>query len=190
MWFESSKYFPCLLHALIVLFQGGLLIVCNKFAKQFAINYAVIFIAVTHFRGQKLTFPMPQREKGQGVSITTQPSVGSYPGSFSSQEKIKCICSKTSLICLQTTGHIRWDPVNTAGLDSGVPRELKPVGSNSEGFAEQWALWIQGFACFVLGGGICLGFFFIHSLTKSNILRGSTPISTVLHFTTTTKMFL
>lgn len=87
MWFESSKYFPCLLHTLIVLFRGGLLIVCNKFAKQFAINYAVIFIAVTHFRGQKLTFPMPQREKGQGVSITTQPFLGSYPGSFSSHRR-------------------------------------------------------------------------------------------------------
>lgn len=87
MWFKSSKYFPCLLHALIVLFQGGLLIVRNKFAEQFAINYAVIFIAVTHFRGQKLTFPMAQREKGQGVSTAAQPFMGSHPGSFSSQRR-------------------------------------------------------------------------------------------------------
>lgn len=36
---------------------------------------------------------------------------------------------KTSLICLQTMGHIFWDPANAAGPDYSVPQELKPVGS-------------------------------------------------------------
>lgn len=48
-------------------FQGGLLIVCHKLAEQFAINYAVLFIAMTHFGGQELTFPMPQTAKGQRI---------------------------------------------------------------------------------------------------------------------------
>lgn len=186
MWFESSKYFPCLLHTLIVLFRGGLLIVCNKFVKQFAINYAVIFIAVTHFRGQKLTFPMPQREKGQGVSITTQAHI--LVPSAHTEDNMYLLKSSFNLFTNKGTYSVGHCECCWAGFRWATETETYRV--SSEMFAGQGTLLIWDLLVLLSFGRVFLFgmlFFFIHSLTKSNILRGNAPISTVLHFPTTTE---
>lgn len=58
-------------------------------------------------------------------------------------------------------GHILWDPVNTAGLDSDVPQEPKPVGSIQRGLQgeEPFGFGVL-LALFWFGRDFLFGFFF------------------------------